>query len=57
MLSWVMWNGYLSHERRVVAVLEIFGENSFRKEFFIGDNESYSVGGPLDAHIILNLLI
>jgi hypothetical protein len=52
-----MWNGYLSHERRVVAVLEIFGENSFRKEFFIGDNESYSVGGPLDAHIILNLLI
>jgi hypothetical protein len=37
-------------------VLKIFGENGFGKEFFVGDNESYSVGGPLDAHIILDLL-
>jgi hypothetical protein len=51
-----MWKEYLSDEGRVVAVLEIFGKDGFGKEFFVGDNESDAVGGPLDAHIIFDLL-
>lgn len=56
MLSWVILKEYLSDEGRVVAVFEIFGEDGFGEEVFVGDDESNAIGGPLDADIILNLL-
>ena len=37
-------------------MLEIFGEDGFGKEFFVGDNESNAIGSPLDADIIFYLL-
>lgn len=37
-------------------MLEIFGEDGFREEVFVGDNESNAIGGPLDADVVLDFL-
>jgi len=44
---------YLSNKRRVVAVLEVFRQNLFRKSILIEHNKSNTILGP--SHNILIL--
>lgn len=51
-----MWEAYLSHEGRIVAVLEVFREHCLGESFLVDDDEADARGSPSHGFLVLVVL-